>query len=448
MNFQFKYIQQQLDKRKKENALRELKCNHHLFDFCSNDYLGFSKEKEIHQPTKISSSLYGATGSRLISGNHIITEETEVFLANFYKAKTALIFNSGYNANVGLFQCVPQRNDTIIYDEYIHASIRDGIRLSNAKNFSFEHNNLKVLEEKLKLSTGLVYVAVESIYSMDGDMAPLSKIARICKKYKAALIVDEAHAVGVFGNGKGLCVELGIENDVFARVVTFGKAYGCHGAAVLGSKILCDYLINFSRAFIYTTALPVPSIYAIKNAHNFLLLNKNRIAQLKELITYFKLQILNLNFEIINSESAIQCFVIPGNDEVKKVAVKIQEQGFDVRPILSPTVPKGKERLRICLHSFNTKEQIDFLINVLKNTTSKSPLTSNGVGRVNSNPLQNVNTFTKEGKEKNHPPNPPSREGAITEKTSPKDESPKEKMNNSSTTKSTLPLRGAGGVKA
>lgn len=363
-----KFINERIDKSKSENAFRTLKHNKNLIDFCSNDYLGFAKEAAIHHINNNTSELiqFGATGSRLISGNYELTEEAEAFLANFYNAATALIFNSGYNANIGLFQCLPQRNDTIIYDELIHASIRDGIRLSNASNFSFSHNNLTALEQKLSNAKGLIYVVVESVYSMDGDMAPLTEIVAVCKKYNAALIVDEAHAVGIFGNGKGLVSELGLENNVFARVVTFGKAVGVHGAAILGSNELRDYLINFSRAFIYTTALPLHSIVSIKNAHEFLLQNLSRIDQLKKLITYFKSQIVNHKSQIINSDSPIQCIVIPGNNEVKAMADKLQQNGFDVRPILSPTVPKGQERLRICLHSFNSKEEVDNLVNTLK----------------------------------------------------------------------------------
>ena len=364
MSLHNQHIQQQLDKRKQENAFRELKSNQQLVDFCSNDYLGFAKEPAIHQ-TNHHFENYGATGSRLISGNHVITEEVENYLANFYKTESALIFNSGYNANVGFFQCLPQRTDTIIYDEYIHASIRDGIKLSNAKNFAFEHNNLDAIENKLKQASGLIYIVVESIYSMDGDQAPLKEITQLCKKYNAALIVDEAHAVGIFGNGLGLVAELNLENDVFARVITFGKAFGGHGAAVRGSKSLKEYLINYSRAFIYTTALPLTSIVAIKNAHEFLLQNPLRIDELKELINYFKTSSLTTRHSSPSSFSAIHCLIIPSNTEVKQLAKKIQIHGFDVRPILSPTVPKGKERLRICLHSFNTKEQIDQLIKVI-----------------------------------------------------------------------------------
>ncbi|PKP45304.1 MAG: 8-amino-7-oxononanoate synthase [Bacteroidetes bacterium HGW-Bacteroidetes-12] len=379
------YINKKLSKRKQENAFRELKqqgvetpC---LVDFCSNDYLGFAKEKTIHHYQQGDMSpcyndntppCYGATGSRLISGNYAFTEEVERYLANFYDAEAALIFNSGYVANVGLFQCLPQRNDTVIYDEYIHASIRDGIRLSNAKSFAFKHNNLAALEQKLKHATGLIYVAVESIYSMDGDVAPLIEIAGLCTKYQVALLVDEAHAVGIFGDGKGLVAELHLENEVFARIATFGKAFGGHGAAILGSEHLKNYLINFSRAFIYTTALPLSSIATIKNAHEFLLQNKHKIVELKALISYFVNSTFNFQLSTFNSFSAIQCIIIKGNDAVKNIASKMQEKGFDVKPILSPTVPKGQERLRICLHSFNTKEQVDKLIVMITTETQSS----------------------------------------------------------------------------
>ncbi|MCW8897166.1 MAG: pyridoxal phosphate-dependent aminotransferase family protein [Flavobacteriales bacterium] len=363
-----KFITERIDKSKSNYAFRELVLNTSLIDFCSNDYLGFAKETTIHHINNKTSELlnYGATGSRLISGNYKLTEETEAFLANFYNTHAALIFNSGYNANIGLFQCLPQRNDTIIYDKFIHASIRDGIKLSNANNFSFTHNNLAALEQKLSNAKGLVYVVVESVYSMDGDQVPLLEIVNICNKYNAALIVDEAHAVGIYGNGKGLVCELELENKVFARIVTFGKAFGVHGAAILGSNELRNYLINFSRAFIYTTALPLHSIITIKNAHEFLLQNLNRINTLKELINHFRSLTSNFELETLNSCSPIQCIIIPGNNEVKAMADKLQQNGFDVRPILSPTVPKGQERLRICLHSFNSKQEVDNLVNTLK----------------------------------------------------------------------------------
>jgi len=368
LNPHLSHIQQKLDQRKLENAFRELKINTNLIDFCSNDYLGFSSEKAIHLIENIGQ--FGATGSRLISGNNKLTEEIEQFLADFYKAEASLIFNSGYNANIGLFACIAERADTIIYDELIHASIRDGVRLSNANSFSFKHNSIGSLKDKIKLAKGNVFVAVESIYSMDGDKAPLKNIVEICKEYNAALIVDEAHACGIFGaKGEGLVVQHRLENEVFARVVTFGKAYGAHGAVVLGSKLLRNYLINYSRAFIYTTALPLNSILTIKKAHQFLENNLDRIERLNFIVEYFKSKFLSFDklrmTKLINSNSAIQCVIVPGNDAIKKLATTIQNRGFDVRPILSPTVPKEQERLRICLHSFNTKDQIGDLLKIM-----------------------------------------------------------------------------------
>lgn len=356
------HIQKKLDERKAENAYRELKTNQGLIDFCSNDYLGLAKETDIHNNAE-QLNTYGASGSRLITGNFTITEELEKELATFYNAPAGLIFNSGYNANIGLFSAVPQRGDTIIYDELIHASIRDGIRLSHANSFAFKHNDITSLEEKLKQAKGNIFIAIESIYSMDGDKAPLKEILNISTQYKAALIVDEAHAVGVFGEkGDGLVSQLKLDSEVFAKIITFGKSLGTHGAIVLGSELLRNYLINFSRAFIYTTALPLPSIVTIKKAHHFLASHLDRITILHELIAHFKGQFKNNNIPLIESDSAIQCIVIPGNGNVKSIAQQIQQAGFDVRPILSPTVPKGAERLRICLHTFNTKNQINQLI--------------------------------------------------------------------------------------
>jgi 8-amino-7-oxononanoate synthase len=366
MKSHFKNIEKKLSNRKSENALRELKVNERLVDFCSNDYLGFASELDIHISNEFITDTFGATGSRLISGNHKVTEEVEKFLAVYYNAESALIFNSGYNANIGVFSSLPQRGDTIIYDELIHASIRDGIRLSNANSFSFKHNDLIALEGKIKNAKGHVWVAVESIYSMDGDEAPLKGLVDVCKSFDAALIVDEAHACGFFGDkGEGLVVEYGLEKNVFARVVTFGKAFGSHGAVALGNKLLREYLINYSRAFIYTTALPLPSVLAMKKAHIFLAENLDRKDQLHDLIKYFKSKIINSKYSIINSNSSIQCIVVPGNNEVKSLAEKVQNNGFDVRPILSPTVPKGEERLRICIHAFNTKAQIDGLLKAI-----------------------------------------------------------------------------------
>ena len=368
-------LQKKIKDRRKENALRTLHVSiSSSVDFYSNDYLGFSKSSEI---AKMASDILGengvqngSTGSRLISGTHHLHLMVEKELAMYHRSESGLLYNSGYDANVGLFSAILQKNDVLLFDELIHASVRDGIRLSTANNYKFKHNNIADLEAKIirfKETASTIYIAVETIYSMDGDEAPLKEIIALCEKYDAYLIVDEAHSGGVFEDkGRGLACELALESKIFARVHTFGKALGCHGAIVLGSQDLRNYLINFSRSFIYTTAIPLHAVATIKAA--FAMLNKgNAIELLKENIAYFKNQLIAFNLKdyFIESTSAIQCCLISGNNQVKKVAIEIQEQGFLVKPIMSPTVPKGQERLRICLHAHNTKEEINNLLLLL-----------------------------------------------------------------------------------
>ncbi len=359
------YIQNKLNERKATGTYRSLKPESGLIDFCSNDYLGFARSfeirKRVDQYLKQTNYLNGSTGSRLLSGNTSLCEELEHDIARFHNAQAGLIFNSGYDANLGLFSCLPQRGDTIITDGLIHASIIDGARLSHANRYTFKHNDLNTLEDKLKHATGNCYIAVESVYSMDGDRAPLIEISALAGKYHAHLIVDEAHAVGVFG--KGLVNALNLQDKVFACVVTFGKALGTHGAAVLGNGLLKEYLINFSRSFIYTTAASFGQLAGIKIAYEFLAKSANEQELLKNNITAFK---SHINIPgLVQSDSAIQSIIIGGNKQTADIAALIRKAGFDARPILSPTVAVGTERLRICLHTFNTEAEITELANLL-----------------------------------------------------------------------------------
>ncbi|MGQ0826839.1 MAG: aminotransferase class I/II-fold pyridoxal phosphate-dependent enzyme [Bacteroidota bacterium] len=367
-----RFLQQALEKRKEQNALRKLVVNDQMVDFCSNDYLGFAhsfelKNNILSEHAALQMPTNGSTGSRLLAGNSAYVENLEKEIAKFHNAETGLIYNSGYEANVGLFSAVLQKGDYVVYDELIHASVHDGIRLASSSAYPFRHNDISHLEERLKLmqGSGTIYIAVEAIYSMDGDDAPLKEIITLCKKYNANLIVDEAHATGVTANnGKGKVQELNLEKEVFARVHTFGKAMGCHGAIVLGSDLLRNFMINFSRTFIYTTALPLNSLLAINQSYKLLQKSDKAISKLHELIGHFKKSI-SPGIPLIQSNSPIQCIIVNGNAEVKKIAAQLQESGFDVRPILSPTVTKGKERLRICIHAFNTPEQIEKLTDAM-----------------------------------------------------------------------------------
>ena len=364
------FLKNKINQRVQNNSLRELKTPNFLIDFSSNDYLGFAKSAELKEKIEIfikdyPSYLIGATGSRLLSGNSQFVEELEKEIANFHQAEAGLIFNSGYDANIGLLSSIAQKGDTIITDELIHASLIDGARLSHANRYSFKHNDLESLEEKLKNSIGNIFIVTESVFSMDGDFAPIKEISVLAKTYKAHLIVDEAHATGVIGAyGQGLVNHLNLENEVFARIHTFGKGLGCHGAIILGSKELRTYLINFARSFIYTTALPFHSLASVKNAYE-LLKNTPAIKQLLTNINLFRSLASKNSF--IDSESAIQCLIVSGNQECKNMANQIQGKGFDVKAILSPTVPVGKERLRICLHADHSSNQIKNLINLVAN---------------------------------------------------------------------------------
>ena len=372
-------LNKKLTKREKINALRTLPEGNLGIDFSSNDYLGiannhivFKKAISILSEKEIVNN--GATGSRLLTGNGILFDEVEKLLRELHKADSALIFNSGYDANIGLFSSVPQRDDIILYDEFIHASIRDCIKMSNARNYKFKHNDLKDLlshilrgQEKFTKSSREIYIVTESVFSMDGDSPDLKALSGLCKKFKCHLIVDEAHAMGIFGsNGCGRVQELDLQEDIFARIITFGKALGCHGAAILGSTDLNKYLINFARSFIYTTGLPPHTVATIIAAYQFMTspqgLKEREL--LHENIALFnrEKERLGISSFFIPSSSAIHSCIIKGNNEVKRIAQIIQKKSFDVRPILSPTVPKGEERLRFCLHSFNSKEDICIIL--------------------------------------------------------------------------------------
>lgn len=362
------FIEKKLEERRLAGNYRTLKPENTLVDFCSNDYLGFARsgvlkskiDEEIKKSGLISN---GATGSRLLSGNSVYTEDLEQYIAGLHKSEAGLIFNSGYDANLGLFSSLAQRGDTIITDELIHASIIDGARRSYASRYIFKHNDLQSLEDKLQQAKGNCYVAIESVYSMDGDTPPMDEIFALTDKYNANLIVDEAHAVGLYGFG---LVDESLQSLVFARVVTFGKALGCHGAIVLGSNLLREYLVNFARPFIYTTAAPFHQMAAIKMAYQLLQQSGPEIELLRNNISLFKQQLTSNNsYPLLKSDSAIQCIVLKSNEKAKDVAVHLQNKGLDVRAIVSPTVPAGSERIRICLHSFNTASEITLLTNTI-----------------------------------------------------------------------------------
>lgn len=367
-------INDYLQQRRENYLYRQLSVNQNLTDFSSNDYLGLSRAAFIRQQVETDYQNYkfeksGATGSRLLNGNSALYEEVEEILAKTHHAEAALLFNSGFDANVGLISTVIRPNDLIFYDELVHASIHQGMKLSGAKLIAYKHNDCHDLEEKIKVNTGsgCRFILTESLFSMEGDRADLKKLAALSSFYGVELIVDEAHATGLFGSkGSGLCNEAGIERYCFARIYTFGKAIGSHGAAVVGGRRLKEYLINFSRNFIYSTALETHNLLRVKHTYLFLQNNVNQLFSILNLNKHFQ----NKNWQEKTSfkligDGPIYGIIVPENKKCKDLSNYLQKHKLDVRAILSPTVPKGTERLRVILHSFNTEAEIDQLFSLL-----------------------------------------------------------------------------------
>jgi 8-amino-7-oxononanoate synthase len=376
MDLFIKRLEGKLSQREVEGNLRSLKLPTARYDFFSNDYLGLAINEELQQQVtqtyaRLSDKKLGSTGSRLLSGNSLYAMQLEEKLAKIFRGESALLFNSGYNANMALLSCISQKGDVILYDELVHASLREGYRLSFAQHIPFKHNDLEDLERKIQAnkSATTIFVVLESVYSMDGDNCALAEMLALCQKYEAQTIVDEAHSTGVFGEGgNGVVCELGLEQSCLARVYTFGKAVGSHGACIVGSKILTDYLVNFARSFIFTTAAPLHNLVGISCAFDYIKAHPKLQSDLKEKILFYGNYLPptpSKGGEV--SFSPIQTIRISGNEACKKVANLLISKDFEVRAILAPTVKAGEERIRICLHTFNTKAQIGELLKWLKN---------------------------------------------------------------------------------
>jgi len=376
-----------LEKRKEAGQLRALSMNDSsLIDFSSNDYLGLARESDVAKEAFEILEEYGfaeqngARGSRLLNGNHALFDKAENFLAHYHHSESALIYNSGYTANIGLLTAVLTRNSIAVYDELIHASLRDAIHFSNARSYRFAHNELEDLEKKLKkvrsnFPDSPIYLVTEAVFSMDGDVAPLRSIKQCCQEHNAYLILDEAHATATPVHSE---VENEVKEFAFARILTFGKSLGVHGACILSSLSLREYLINFSRSFIYTTALAPHCIATILASYAFLKENPDRVQLLEQIIAAFRAEIKRneLQEHFLESRTPIQSFMVRDSTKTKELENELRRKGFDIRAILSPTVPEDTERLRICLHSFNTERSIRLLINFLKHQiwTYSSPV--------------------------------------------------------------------------
>ncbi len=355
------FLREEVNQREEKNSRRSLKLPQGI-DFYSNDYLGYARSPQIigtYQQKIQDLSQLGATGSRLLGGQHFLHHVMEEKISELFQSEEALLFSSGYLANLGLIQCLGM-NRTIIMDELSHNSMRNGAKLSGSKTLLFRHNDLDHLEKRLKDNLGSI-ILVEAVYSMDGDLSPLKGIVTLARKYQAEVVVDEAHAVGVLGPlGRGLVVQENLESEILARVVTFGKAFGAEGAAVLGSSALKNFLINFCQSFIYTTGVSLPNLLMLESALEHFSASPVEINALQDNVRSFS---QGIGQELM---SPIFSWSTPGSTMARAQAAHLQGQGFTAYPVLAPTVRQGSERIRIVLHAFNKREDILNLAQIVR----------------------------------------------------------------------------------
>jgi 8-amino-7-oxononanoate synthase len=342
------------------------------WDFSTNDYLGLAEAEELKNEALLylKEHTFGATASRLLSGDYEIFHRLEEAIAALYKKEAALLFNSGYQANVGILSTLLNKNDLVFADRYVHASMVDGIKLSPAKLIRYRHNNVLDLKSKLakyRHKATRALIVTESLFSMDGDIALLEKIVALKKDYGCSLMVDEAHAVGVFGqNGGGIGNELGLETEVDLIVGTFGKALGSFGAFVSCNSELKNRLVNKARSLIYSTALPPHIIAWNLKALNFVKENRGLAEVLFSKVRQFK-EFMHLNQVIVDGQSQIMPIVLGAEEKAVAMAETLQKKGFWVLPIRPPTVPKDMARIRISITNHHSEEALRKLADAIGN---------------------------------------------------------------------------------
>jgi len=340
-------------------------------DFSSNDYLGLSAHPKLIEEAKGAVERFGASGcaSRLMSGDLELHHRLEDKIARFKNKEAALFFNSGYQANVGIISSLYGKDDCVFLDRLSHASIIDGILLSGAKFFRFRHNDPEDLDLLLKAERDKfkkALIVTETVFSMDGDRAPLRELARLKEKYNCEIFVDEAHATGIFGkNGGGIVQEEGLEQEIDFIMGTFSKALAGFGAYLAASGKTVEYLVNTCRSFIYSTALP-PAIIACNIASMDLIDEEPyRREKLLEQARYFRDRLKAAGFEV-RGRSQIIPVIIGDNEKTLAAAKRLQEKGYWVLPIRPPTVPDGEARLRFSLTYHHDKSVLERLINDIK----------------------------------------------------------------------------------
>ncbi len=342
-----------------------------VLNFCSNDYLGLANDARIKAAAieAVKEHGFGSGASRSICGNMAPHEKLEADLAQFKNTESALVYSSGYMANTGIIPALMDRRSVVLSDKLNHASIIDGTILSRAKLVRYPHADMQALEEILKYLpvTQRKLIVTDTVFSMDGDRAPLKEIVDMARRYEATVMVDEAHAFGVLGkHGSGLVEELGLEWQVDVQMGTLSKAAGCFGAYVCGTKVLRDFLINKSRSFIYTTAMPPALAQAARTALQIIRQGDQLRFNLQENTDHLRARLGMMGFDTMNSSTPIIPILV--KDPVQAVAMSKQllQKGIFVHAIRPPTVPMGTSRLRLTVTVTHTQEDLEQLLNAMK----------------------------------------------------------------------------------
>ncbi|MEM9568493.1 MAG: 8-amino-7-oxononanoate synthase [Cyanobacteria bacterium P01_E01_bin.34] len=337
-----------------------------LVNFSSNDYLGLAQHPVLKVAAVGATQLHGtgSGASRLVTGSSDRFSTLERTIADWKATDDAVVFNSGYQANIGVLGALTKRGDCIFFDALAHASLRDGIGLSRANAYEFPHNDVAYLETLLQKHTsqGVRAIVTESVFSMDGDLAPLASLLALARSHDCLLIVDEAHSVGVFGHqGAGLCAQLQLHDERLIQVGTCGKALGSFGAYIACCLPVAELLRNRARSFIYTTALPPATVAATQAAIAHVCQNSSHFQQ--QLLTHRRYLEERLG---VHTHSQIVPMVLGSSVRAQAASQQLEDRGFWVQAIRPPTVPHGTARLRISLSAIHTVEQLDTLCTELQ----------------------------------------------------------------------------------
>ncbi|WP_431475374.1 8-amino-7-oxononanoate synthase [Marinobacter sp. KM021] len=348
-----------------------------LLSFCSNDYLGLANHPGNIATLRdaLAETGLGGAASHLVCGHHDAHHQLEQRLAAFTRRSSALFFSTGYMANMGVISALAGRGDTIFSDRLNHASIIDGCILSRARVRRYGHGDVAALERMLAETSGHKLVVTDGVFSMDGDIAPLKELARVCKAHDALLVVDDAHGLGVLGpQGRGSVLEAGLsEDEVPVLIGTLGKAVGTSGAFVAGPEVLMDYLVQKARTYIYTTAMPPAVALASCASIDLIEQDDARRAHLQALIARFRSGAQQLGYQLMPSHTPIQPIMVGDNHAALALSRALEEQGILVTAIRPPTVPEGEARLRVTLSAAHSEEQLDRLLQALAQCRSLLP---------------------------------------------------------------------------